>query len=280
MERPDGTLAPEDYAEPRCLLCEDPYGAAPKVKSIPQGRVIEKMDEYMARRDYDGARRHLEYWLEEARLGGDKRGELLVRNELVGHFRKTGDRDNALKNAEEALRLLKELDFEGTISSGTTYTNIATALNAFGENERSLEYFEKARGVYEAAPNTRGDLLGGLYNNMALVLATLGRFAEAYELYDKAMEIMGKEPGGELEQAITCLNRANALEAEKGMEKAEGAVFDLLDHALDLLDHTAHEKDGYYAFVCEKCAPTFSYYGYFFAADDLKRRAEEIYART
>ena len=84
MERPDGTLAPEEYAEPRCLLCEDPYGAAPRVKSIPQQRVIAKMDEYMAHSDYEGARRHLEYWLEEARLGGDERGDLMIRNELSG----------------------------------------------------------------------------------------------------------------------------------------------------------------------------------------------------
>ena len=34
---------------------------------------------------------------------------------------------------------------------------------------------------------------------------------------------------------------------------------------------------GYYAFVCEKCAPTFEYYGYFLAAQDLNERAEAGY---
>ena len=37
---------------------------------------------------------------------------------------------------------------------------------------------------------------------------------------------------------------------------------------------------GYYAFVCEKCAPAFSYYGYFLAAQELERRAKEIYERN
>ncbi len=132
MEKKNGAIGPEDYAEPRCVLCGEPYGAAPKVKSIPQQRVIERMDEYMARRDYEGARRHLEYWLEEARLGGDERGELMVRNELVGHFRKTGEKEKAFEHAAAALGLLKKLDFEGTVSSGTTYTNVATAMEAFG----------------------------------------------------------------------------------------------------------------------------------------------------
>ena len=100
---------------------------------IDQRRVMEKMNEYMSRRDYAGAEKHLLYWLEEAHLSDDKRGELMVVNELIGHFRKTGNRESALHQTQEALRLLRELDFEGTISSGTTYVNIATALDAFGE---------------------------------------------------------------------------------------------------------------------------------------------------
>ena len=64
-------LQPEDYVEPRCVLCETPYGVKAPVKAIPQQRIIEKMDDYMSRRDYAGAERHLLYWLEEAKLGGD-----------------------------------------------------------------------------------------------------------------------------------------------------------------------------------------------------------------
>ena len=70
-------LAPEDYVEPACVLCGDPYGKAPEVKPVPQQRIRDKMDEYMGRRDYAGAERHLLYWLEEARLGRDLRGQLI-----------------------------------------------------------------------------------------------------------------------------------------------------------------------------------------------------------
>lgn len=278
MDQDPRILKPEDYLEPSCPLCEEPYGAEPKAKRVPQQRIRDKMDEYMSRRDYAGAQRHLLYWLEEAQLGKDLRGELMIRNELVGHFRKTQDRDAAFTHARRALELVEELEFDGTISSGTTYINVATAYNAFGQNEESLKLFEKAREVYESVPDIDPSLLGGLYNNMALVCVSLKRFDEAFPLYDRAMKVMEGVPGGELEQAITCINIANAVEDKLGPEDAESRINELMDQAYELLDHTQAPRDGYYAFVCEKCAPAFSWYGYFLQAQDLNRRAEEIYA--
>ena len=273
-------LQPEDYLEPNCLLCGTPHGVTEEVRAIPQKRIIEKMDEYMSRRDYAGAERHLLYWLEEAKLGRDLRGQLLLRNELTGHFRKTGDKENALQNAEEALRLVGDLDFTGTVSAGTTYTNAATAYHAFGEHQRALALFEQARAVYESRPDTDPALLGGLYNNMALCCAALKDFPRSFSFYEKAMAAMEQVPGGKLEQAITCLNMANAVEDQLGMEQGEPRIYELLDQALELLRDKAAPRNGYYAFVCEKCAPTFSYYGYFLAAEELKEQAEAIYERT
>ena len=282
-----GTLSAEDYVEPRCVLCGDPYGVTPEVKPVPQQRIVEKLDEYLSRKDYDGAERHLLYWLEEAKLGWDLRGQLTVRNELIGFYRKRGRKEDAYKNIEAALLLLDQLGFDGTISSGTTYTNSATAYYTFEDYEPSLSCFEKAKAVYEANDRTDPALSGGLYNNMALTCVALKRFDTAYELYDKAMKVMEEVPGGCLEQAITCLNIANAKEAELGMEASETQIFDLLEKAEDLLDQGQKElrpdgvlNEGYYAFVLESCAPTFSYYGYFLTADKLSQRAKEIYERT
>ena len=279
MKEDKGYLTPEDYAEPRCLLCDEPYGVTPQVKSVPQQRIIQKMNDYMSRRDYEGAERHLKYWLEEAKLGFDKRGELLIQNELVGHFRKTNNKQGAFESAEEALRLIKELDFEGTISSATPYINIATAYNAFGEDEKAIELFKKAKAVYESSERTAPELLGGLYNNMALTYVALKKYDEAFELYEKALKIMEKVPNGELDQAITYLNMADATEAMLGSEKGESRIFEYVDKARELLDIPTLKRDGYYAFVCENTAPSFEYYGYFLFAKDLKKRAEDIYER-
>ena len=270
----------EDYMEPRCLLCEEPYGAEAQVKPVPQQRIMEKVDEYMSRRDYAGVERHLLYWLEEAKLGRDGKGELMIRNELIGHYRKTGERDKAFAQAEAALQLLDAMEFEGSITAGTTCVNAATAYQAFGEHEKALAIFERARKNYEAIPSLKPELLGGLYNNMALTLVSLGRFGEANALYAKALETMANAPHGALEQAITYLNMANAAEDEKGLLDASETIDAYLETAQRILDAPGIPHEGYYAFVCEKCAPTFEYYGWFAAANEFKERARAWYERA
>ena len=273
-------IRPEDYVEPRCVLCGDPYGQTPQVKSIPQQRIIQKMDEYMAKRDYAGAERHLLYWMEEAKLGQDLRGQLMLHNELIGHYRKTDDREKAMQHIDQALALVEDMDFGETLTAGTTYVNAATACNAFGENERSLALFEKARKVYESGSRTDPALLGGLYNNMALTCSSLGRYEEAFALYEKALSCMDLVPNGRLEKAITLLNMAQTLENRDGMEKSEAQIYAWLDEAAELLKEEEGPDPGYYAFVCEKCAPSFSYYGYFLEAEELMEKARRIYGQA
>ena len=271
-----GPLKLEDYQE----SCTTSPGSCGVPKHIPQSRVIEKMDEYMAKRDYEGAERHLIYWLNEARFLGDRRGELTVRNELIGHYRKTANRENALEQVDLALSLLKELDLDGTISSGTVLVNAATALNAFGENERSLDLFQDALRVYEGNDSTDSSLLGGLYNNMGLTCCDLLRYDDAMVFFTLAVKKMSGVKAGELERAITYLNMADCLLKQGGMETNEPLIYSYLDKAEEdlLRDHDA--EDGYIAFVFEKCAPVFSYYGYFKTAEDLKNKSEELYARA
>ena len=271
-------LSREDYEEPRCLTAAEDPGRRSVTQAIPQRRVMEKLDEYMRRRDYAGAEKHLLYWLEEARQGRDRRGELLVLGELVGHYRKSGKETEALACAGAALELVEALDMGDRPSGATTFVNVATAYSAFGRDEEALPLFERARAIYEAAPRPDPGLLGGLYNNMALVLADLGRFAEARGLYEKALVIMEPQPNGALELAITELNLANLAEAEQGLLEAETEIEARLDRARALLDRPELPRNGYYAFVCEKCAPTFDYYGRFTDAAELREIARKLYA--
>ena len=279
MSKLNGTLSPEDYWEPNCQLSMERYGETP-TEPVPQQRIVQKLEEYMSRRDYPGAERHLLYWLEEALRGHDRRGELMIRNELIGHYRKNSQREAAFSQIEQAMALLDAMDFTDTRSAATTYINAATAYSAFGENERAYALFEKAKAIYEAHKATPQHLLGGLYNNMALCCQALGRFDEAFALYQKAMDAMSEVAYGALEQAITCLNMADAVAGRDGLEAGEGQIFALLDQAYDLLHTPGIPHEGYYAFVCEKCAPTFAYYGYFAAASELEQEAKTIYERT
>jgi len=240
---------------------------------------MEKLDRLLEAQDRQGAERHLTYWMQEALDAGDLRGQLLLNNEMIGFYRKAGRGDEALAAADRALQLLDELDFSGTLTSGTTCVNAATACSAFGRPERALALFERARAVYESSPDTPRHLLGGLYNNMAVTCRDLGQYQEAYGLFDRAMAAMAEVPGGTLEQAITCLNRADTLALHLGTEEGEERVNALLQQAADFLADPAVPRNEYYAFVCEKCAPGFSYFGWFVEAEELEKEAKQIRER-
>ena len=272
-------LRAEDFAEPRCLLCDEPYGAKPKPKTIPQQRVLAKFDEYTSRNDYDGALRHMLYWLEEARLGGDLHGQFQIQNELMGLYRKTARKEEAFGSMDAALSLAHELSIEEQTGGATAFLNAATVCSAFGENERSLQLFLHARKVYEALLPPDDARMGGLYNNMALTLVSLGRYDEADSLFRRALEVMTGAPNGALEQAITHLNMADAAYAQFG-DGNEDAIDAHLEAALALLEDETLPRNGYYAFVCEKCAPTFSAYGWVSYGEELRERARMIYERA
>ena len=273
-------LEPADYVEPACLLCGEPFGEPEHFRPVPMDRVRARLDELEGRRDFAGAERQLKYWLEEARMGRDRRGEFSLRNEMMGFYRKQCRRADAYRCADEALALIPALDIGDSVAAATCCVNSATVYDAFGEADRALPLFEQARRIYEKRLDPADPLLGGLYNNMGLALAQLGRCGEAMELFEQALNIMASKPGGELEQAVTWLNMADALLADRGAEEAEAEIQRCLERAAALLDDPHPPRDGYYAFVCEKCAPGFAYHGWFAYAAELKERYEAIYAGT
>ena len=245
-------------------------------RNIPPERILSKLDEYLHRNDYAAAERHLLYWLGEAEQVGDGATELTVRNELMGLYRKLGRGEEALDCVDAALGKINSMNIGDQVGSATTYLNSATVYKAFGRAEEAIPLFEEARKIYEKNLAPDDGRLGGLYNNMALALVDLGRFDEAKVLYSKAISIMERQERGALEVAITYLNLATAAEAELGLENADEPIQKYLELAESLLE-SFEERDGYYAFVCEKCASVFGYYGWFVYENELKERSKRIY---
>lgn len=273
-EKPAG-LAKEDYTEPCC-----PLDLHPEVTPIPIRRVIEKLDGYLGQNDYDAAERLLCNWLAEADAANDLRGKLTVLNEQIGIYRKTGKEPECFAAIDAALGLMERLQMEDTVTGGTTLINAATGYKAFGKAKDALPLYRRAQEVYERLLAPGDARLAGLYNNMALTLTELEAYREAETLYEKAIGIMEQQPHGEAETAITCLNLADLICAEQGYEAGEARIEAYLRRAEQLLDAEDLPRDGNYAFVCEKCAPVFGYYGYFYTEETLKQRAREIYERT
>ena len=245
--------------------------------SIPVKRIIDKMNQYMSRLDYQGAERHLNYWLQEAEMLGDRRGALTVLNELIGHDRKTSQEEAFHRHSTQALRLLYQLKITDGVTAGTTYINIGTAEYVFRHYERSIDMFTKALDAFQHSREVSADLMGGLHNNMGLTLTALKRYDEAINAYETALSWMSRQNGTEPEQAETLLNMANTLEYQYGMEQAEGRIYTLLDRAEQLLDASVKEHDGYYHYILLHCIPTFEHYGYFAAAERFRSLTERYY---
>ncbi|MBO4361145.1 MAG: tetratricopeptide repeat protein [Eubacteriaceae bacterium] len=270
-------LEKEDYTDDMCLLCDPVTGRKYGSAAVPMARVTEKLDELVAREEYDAAARHLDYWLSEAVYTGDRRGEFSLRNEMMGFWRKQGNSVKAFESLEAALILMRQLDMEKTLSAGTCYVNCGTVCTAFSQPERALGYFEKAREIWEANPSSvEPSSLAGLYNNMALALMDCGRYEESLEGFGKALDITEASGGGKLHRAVTLMNMADCTVLEKGDAVSFSDIEDYVRKAMDLMEDPSAVRDSYYAFVCGRLAPGFDYYGFTEYASVLTERAEKI----
>lgn len=243
---------------------------------LSSNRILSKLDEYLHKNDYASAERHLSYWLSEAQSVGDERTELLLQNERMGLYRKLGKREQALDCVRAALLSIERQGISHQVGAATTLLNCATVYKAFGMAEDALPLFENAKLIYEKELEPTDARLGGLYNNMGLCLVDLRRFEDARALYRHALSIMEQTPAGAPEAAITYLNLASAAEVELGALDSAEIIEEYLQSAEERLESVT-EWDGNYAFVCEKCASVFDYYGHFFYANTLKERARRIY---
>jgi len=248
--------------------------------SININNLITELDHILSRNDYNSARDFLEKWVEIAERQIDNKSLFSLCNECIGLYRKIGNRENCYKYCQKILTLVDTLNLENSISGATAFINCATAYKAFGEAENSIPFFEKALTLYEKLLPENDRRLAGLYNNFALSLVDLKEYEKALNLYEKAIEVLNNNPKFNLEQAVSYLNMANAVEAQKGLENACEEIDVLLNEAQKVIDENYSEADGNYAFVCEKCAPTFGYYGRFLYEKELKERARKIYERT
>ncbi len=269
-----------DYLEPSCPLSGGKDFYYPKSDAplghIPVSRIIEKVDMHFDRNEYPEAGRLLEYWKNEAVALRDKSGQLAMESELIGYYRKQNDREKGLISVKNALNLVEELEQDGMASGATIFINCATAYKAFDMAADALPLYKRAEDIYKRVLTQNDSRFGGLYNNMALALVDLGKFDDAEKAYFSAISVMEKIPQGEAECAISYINIAHMNDDLGNEEKA--LLF--MEKAYFLLKSEALPRNGYYAFVLEKCAPSFEYFGRSDICEQMKREAKEIYERA
>lgn len=242
------------------------------VGKIPVANVIEKLDNFLSKEEYDKGVNLLKYWQKEAEVIGDYSGEISIVNEILGLSRRVNDKEWGLFAVERCLYLIGVNTSLNDKTKGTFYLNLATTLKAFGQPKKSVEYYVLSEQFLLKALDKDDELLAGLYNNYSLALADLGKYENAIEILQKAIVIMSDK--NVLDLAISYLNLAEIYykygNERLGKENIEKA-YDNLSKKFDDL------SNGYAAFVFKKCTPTFSYYGYNIVANQLNSLAEKIY---
>lgn len=253
-----------------------PLNMHPEVVRIPVRRILEKIDAMADREETDSAEKLMKYWISEAEAGHDPNGKLSMLSEQIGFYRKHGREKECIEAIETALSVLKELKLDETVSGATIMLNAATGYKAFEKPEESISIFRKVQSVYENNLEADDRRMAGLYNNMALTLTDLKEYDEAQELYEKALSVLSQNRNTETDMAITYLNLADLVNDRIGAEAGEKQIEEYIDRAESLLDTETLPQDGYYAYVCEKCAPVFDHYGYFLTKQKLEKRAGKI----
>ena len=249
------SLSEQDFLEPACPFDFSMWTGAP-AETVPIRRIMERSDDLLSRDDFDGAEKHLLYWLKSAEAFRDIRGAFFLHNELIGFYRKCGNEARALEEIDAALSLTKD-DRIGrdNVGAATLYVNAGTALLRFEQSEKAMPFFLEAQKIYERDLPEGSEKRGGLYNNMALTLADLERWEEAEQYFLKAIREMEQVENGELEQAVSYLNLCDVL------LPSDPRIPDYLDLAEKCLDTETLPRDSYYAYTVDKCAPVFESYG-------------------
>ena len=238
-------------------------------------RFIAKLDSCFDPNDMKGARDCIEYWEKEARESEDDRALLTILNEAVGFYRRTQKRGKALAAMEESLDLVDKLGLSGNLSGATIYINAATTLSFFGKEAEGLILYDKAANCYENEGRTETYEYAALLNNKAGTLNALKRYDEAEKNWVQAVEILRKigNHAGEIAISLVMLAHLTYDRDDSAFEKVES----LLDEAWDYINSDDQPKDGNYAYVLRKCAPSFEYFKRYDEAKAMREVAKEIF---
>lgn len=238
-------------------------------------RFIAKLDSCFDRNDLKAAKECIEYWEKEARERGDDRALLTVLNEAVGFYRRTQKRGRALAAMEESLTLVDKLGLPDKLSGATIYINAATTLSFFGKEEEGLQLYDKAARCYEIERHTETYEYAALLNNKAGTLNALKRYDEAERDWVQAIEIL-KEIGGHAGEIAISLVMLAHLTFDRDTTSYE-KVEKILDEAWEYINSDDQTKDGNYAYVLRKCAPSFDYFKRHDETEAMREVAKEIY---
>lgn len=146
--------------------------------------------------------------IDEAAGEGDRSAVITLMNEIIGHFRETGEFEKAVEYCRQVLLLMQKMGLEGTVSYATTLINVANAYRAAGLLRESMAAYQEAKAIYEGNIAYNDFRYASLYNNMSLLFQEMGDYESACDCLERALGIATQYSEARIEAAVTYTNLA------------------------------------------------------------------------
>lgn len=103
--------------------------------------ILQQLDALFAKHKIELVEPFLLQKIEEAQQIGDTSVIITLMNELIGHYRETGEFDKSIACCRQILELMEQLGLKGTTAYATTLLNVANACRAAGLLRESMVYY-------------------------------------------------------------------------------------------------------------------------------------------
>lgn len=158
---------------------------------------------------------------------GDDYLLLQILNELIGHYRETGEWEKAFEITDRAVYIAGRIYPTESIPYATTLLNAASMYRAAGKLDMSRSMYHEVEKIYAVTLKSDDMLYASLYNNEALLYQEEGEFPKAKALLLKALDI-DRANAKEYEEAVSLANIAATMiqtgEHEEALKAAESSV--------------------------------------------------------
>lgn len=171
-------------------------------------QVLTQLDELFTQHKVDQVENFLLHRIDEAAGEGDTASLITLLNEIIGHYRETGEFDKSIASCREVLMLMNEAGLKGTVAYATTLLNVANACRAAGLLRESMAYYQEVKVIYEKDLQPMDFRYASLYNNMSLLFQEMGDFESACDCLERALGIASRYEGARIEVAVTYTNLA------------------------------------------------------------------------
>ncbi len=171
-------------------------------------RVLSQLDELFAQHRIDQVEGFLLHKIDEAAEEGDTSSLITLLNEIIGHYRETGEFEKSIASCQEVLMLMNEAGLKGTVAYATTLLNVANACRAARLLRESMTYYQEVKVIYEKDLSPVDFRYASLYNNMSLLFQEMGDFESACDCLERALGIASRYEEARIEVAVTYTNLA------------------------------------------------------------------------